>query len=290
LNPTFVLLGLAIATAWLPVPRVRGVPVPPWAVLLAAAAGAGLSTGVLAPTALGALVILCCLAAAACLAPRGRPLFTLLAATWALALALHVIPGFRNPRLFDGVRLTADAVPFTSYLNFDKAAGGLVLLAAFCRPGRGEGAGARRTIGWTLGAAAVTTATALGLATLAGLTRFEPKWPPDALAFLLANLLFTCVAEEAFFRGLIQERIARLAETTGNAAWRPAAVAIGALLFGLAHAGGGVAYAVVAGVASVGYGAVYAATRRIEAAILVHFALNAVHFLGFAYPVLARGA
>jgi len=289
LNPSFVLLGLAVAAAWLPAPRLRGVPVPPWAVVFAAATGAGVATGLLAPTALAALLMLCGLAAAACFAPRGRPLFTLLAASWALALSLHVMPGFHNQRLFDAVRLTPDAIPFTSYLNFDKAAAGLILLVAFCRPGRGTGTGTgtARMAAWTLGAAIVTTVVALGLATLAGLTRFEPKAPPGALAFLAANLLFTCVAEEAFFRGLIQQRIARLAETTGHAAWRPAAVAIGALLFGLAHMSGGTTYAVVAAVAAVGYGTAYAATQRIEAAILVHFAVNAVHFIGFAYPVLA---
>src|SRR3569833_317933 len=137
---TLVLLGLAIAAAWIPAPRLRGVPIPPWTPLFAGAIAAGLVAGVLAPIALAALAVLCALAGAAVFAPRGRATFTLLAAAWALALSLHVVPGFHNPRLFDGVRLTPDALPFTSYLNFDKAAAGLVLLAAFCRPGQGEGA------------------------------------------------------------------------------------------------------------------------------------------------------
>ncbi len=283
---TFVFLGLAIAAAWVPAPRWRSMAVPPWMPLFAGAAVAGFLAGVLAPIALAALVVLCALAGAAVFAPRGGPMFTLLAAACALALALHVVPGFHNPRLVDGVRLTVDAVPFTSTLNFDKAAAGLVLLAAFCRPGRG-GDG-RRAIAWTLGGAVAVPAVVIGAAVLAGYTRFEPKWPDGGAAFLAANLLFTCVAEEAFFRGLIQERIARLAEATGHAAWRGVAVVVAAVLFGLAHAGGGPLYMALAGLAGLGYGMAYAATRRIESAILVHFALNAVHFVGFAYPALAR--
>jgi membrane protease YdiL (CAAX protease family) len=32
----------------------------------------------------------------------------------------------------------------------------------------------------------------------------------------------------------------------------------------------------------------YQRTQRIEAAIIVHIALNAVHFIGFTYPYAAR--
>jgi hypothetical protein len=67
-------------------------------------------------------------------------------------------------------------------------------------------------------------------------------------------------------------------------------VAVDALPFELRSRAGEAAYAVMAGAASVGYSVVYATTRRIEATILVHFRLNAVHFLFFAYPVLARPA
>jgi membrane protease YdiL (CAAX protease family) len=226
------------------------------------------------------------LAAAARFAPRGGGAFTVLAAAWALALALHVVPGFHNPVLLAGVRFTPDAVPFTVSLSFDKAAAGLVLVAAFCRPGRrldGRPWAAR-----TLAGALASCIVVIGLAVAIGYTRFEPKWPDAAPAFLAGNLLFTCVAEEAFFRGLIQERIERLADAGGRAAWRAVAVVTGAVLFGLAHAGGGTSFMLLATVAGLGYGLTYSATRRIESAILAHFALNAVHFVGFAYPALAR--
>ncbi|MCW8354408.1 CPBP family intramembrane metalloprotease [Marinomonas pontica] len=60
-----------------------------------------------------------------------------------------------------------------------------------------------------------------------------------------------------------------------------------AMLFGIAHMGGGVEYAIVASVAGLGYGGVYYLTKRIEYAILCHFILNGLHFLFFTYPMLA---
>jgi len=170
-------------------------------------------------------------------------------------------------------------------LNFDKAAAGVVLLGAFCA----------RTTSWrqfgsqlpTIALAAVVTGlVSIGIALAAGYVRFAPKWPDAAPAFLLANLLFTCVAEETFFRGLIQERLMRLAETRRQPAWNWVAITLSTVLFGLAHAGGGTTWLLVATLAGLGYAAVYARTRTIEGAILVHFVVNAAHFLGFTYPRL----
>jgi membrane protease YdiL (CAAX protease family) len=72
--------------------------------------------------------------------------------------------------------------------------------------------------------------------------------------------------------------------------WGPwLAVTVSALLFGAAHLGGGVRYGILAGIAGIGYAWAYHRTQRIEAAILVHIALNAVHFIGFTYPARIDG-
>ena len=139
-----------------------------------------------------------------------------------------------------------------------------------------------------LAGAVATCAVVLALGVASGLTAWAPKWPPFAGRFLAGNLLFTCVAEEAFFRGLVQERLTRLGDGRPSArAWTIAGLALATLLFGLAHAGGGPRWMLAAGVAGLGDGAVYARTRRLAPAVLVHFALNAVHFVGFVYPQLA---
>ena len=67
------------------------------------------------------------------------------------------------------------------------------------------------------------------------------------------------------------------------------AVAVSTVLFGLAHAAGGLGYVFLAGIAGLGYSAVYSVTRRIEAPILVHFLLNATHFIAFTYPSFSMG-
>lgn len=99
------------------------------------------------------------------------------------------------------------------------------------------------------------------------------------------NLLFTCVAEEAFFRGLLQGRMARALESAGRhrlAFGLP--LCASALVFGLAHAAGSPSYVLMASLAGLGYAWSYAVTGRIEVPILLHWTLNALHFMAFTYP------
>jgi membrane protease YdiL (CAAX protease family) len=126
----------------------------------------------------------------------------------------------------------------------------------------------------------------MALSLAAGYVRFEPKFPAETWLWLGVNLGFTCVAEEAIFRGFIQAQLARAwAQRDGGPGW---ALVVAAGLFGLAHAAGGPAYVALATAAGVGYGWIYRKTSRIEASILTHFALNTVHFLAFTYPALQR--
>jgi len=283
----FVLLALAIVLVWVPSLRLGERRLPPWTLAFGAAclAGALAAPPVLAPPALAALALLAALAWGGAAAPRWRGAITVLSAVLALALSLHRVPGFHPVLLVHDIRLTPDAAPFSLSLGLDKAAAGLLLLAAF----------SMRATSWRQAAsqlpavaavAVVTAAVSIGLALAAGYVRFAPKWPEAAPAFLLANLLFTCVAEEAFFRGLIQERLMRLAETRRQPAWNWIAIAVSTVLFGLAHAGGGTVFLAAATLAGLGYSIAYARTRTIEGAILVHFAVNAAHFIGFTYPRL----
>jgi membrane protease YdiL (CAAX protease family) len=284
---SFALLALSIALAWAPAWRVGRWPA--WMLAFAGACAAGTlaaSPRVLDPSALAALGLLAALAGGAAAAPRWRPALAVAAGVLALAMSLHLLPGFHAPVLLHDVRFTSDAAPFTLALGFDKAAAGLLLLAAF----GARSASWRQLAGQGPAlalAAAATAAASIGVAMAAGYVRFAPKWPDAAPVFLVANLCFTCVAEEAFFRGMIQERLMRLADTRRQAAWRWIAVLVSAGVFGLAHAGGGATWMAVATVAGLGYAAIYARTRTLEGPILVHFAVNAVHFLGFTYPRLA---
>ncbi|MGN6525253.1 MAG: CPBP family intramembrane glutamic endopeptidase [Burkholderiaceae bacterium] len=293
----FVLLALAIAAAWLPPLRIARRAVPVWMPLFAAAVVAGVVDGVLRAEAVAALGVLCALGWMSHRVRGAWPRGVLVVATAfvALAISLHLVPGFVRPLLFDHVRFTADAIPFTQALDFDKAAAGLVLLAALCLPRPGDGVprtGPRATVARTIAGIVVVPATVLALGVALGITRVEPHWTDRALAFLAVNGLFTCVAEEAFFRGVIQERLLRVADhatrPATRAAWRIGAVAASTALFTLAHPAGDARLVLAIAAAGLGYGLVQAATRRLGPAVAVHFAVNAVHFLLFAYPALAR--
>lgn len=273
----FALLALAIACVWLPPVAAAGRALPVWPLPFAAAVGVGVAVGVLAPVAVVALVLLTGLAVAAATAQRARPLWLAGATVLALALAVHAVPGFRNPKFIDALVLSPGARPFTQYLNFDKGAAGLLLVAMLSPRGR-TAAGGSALAGPAAAAAGLTTITVLAVALGLGVLGVDPKWPPVAPGFLLANLFFTCVAEEAFFRGVLQSRLPAGAVGIG----------VSALLFGLVHLPGGVPYACLATLLGLGCAWAFDRTRSVEAPILVHFAFNAVHFLLFTYPMRAN--
>ena len=139
-------------------------------------------------------------------------------------------------------------------------------------------------------ASPVTAGTLGALLTLSvatGYVSLAPKWPAETWLFLWANLCLTCFAEEALFRGFIQAQLTTAWRNTRHGA--VLALVAAAVLFGFAHAGGGPSYVALSTVAGLGYGWAYLRSgQRIEASILTHFALNAVHFVGFTYPALQR--
>ncbi|OUE37013.1 CAAX protease family protein, partial [Burkholderia territorii] len=133
-------------------------------------------------------------------------------------------------------------------------------------------------------AAVATAAACLAGALAFGMVGWAPKWPASGWLWLVNNLLLVTLAEEALFRGYVQGGLTR---AFGAFAWGPwVALAIGAVLFGAAHAAGGWSWIVLGTVAGVGYGLAW---RRggLLASALAHAGLNVVHFGLFTYPMLA---
>ncbi len=120
-----------------------------------------------------------------------------------------------------------------------------------------------------------------------GLVGFSPKVPDFWLAFIAINLLFTCVAEEAFFRGLLQTKLSQLITVKRLAIFAPL---ITAAVFALAHFIGGWSYVLVSGVAGFGYSYIFYKTQRLEWAILCHWLVNVSHFFLFTYPMIGEVA
>ncbi|MEZ5594073.1 MAG: CPBP family intramembrane glutamic endopeptidase [Gammaproteobacteria bacterium] len=110
-----------------------------------------------------------------------------------------------------------------------------------------------------------------------------PRQAPIHLFYILAyNLLFTCVLEEAFFRGIVQPAlITAFAKRVSSGKAAVLGIAAASVLFGLAHIAGGPAFIILATIAGVGYGLDYHWTGRLYYAVLVHFGFNAVRLLAF---------
>lgn len=285
---TFIVLALAIGAVWLkPVSFAAQAAVAPWAALFVLALLCGWIAGVLQAPAIAALALF---GAVAWLTATGsqkyvRIISGIVAGLLAFALAIHKLPGFSNPVMIAGAVFSPGAAPFTQYANFDKGAVGLILLAFICSRVRSWaelGGVLKKT--WPI--LLVTVAAVMAFAVGVGFVHPDFKLPSVTLQFIAVNLFFTVVAEEAFFRGFLQARLAASLARFRYGPW--IAVICSALLFGAAHLAGGPAYALLATIAGLGYAYAYQATQRIEAPILIHIALNTVHFIGYTYPFVSR--
>jgi membrane protease YdiL (CAAX protease family) len=200
---------------------------------------------------------------------------------YALAMGLARLPGFDRVVLAGPLVLSPGAATYDIAVGFPKVVTGIFILGLV-----NPASISRRGLGAVLrNAAPVLAATTLVVMIAAcamGYTAFAPKWTPLFLLWAPINLFFTCLAEEAFFRGFLQHELGRVARGAA-----PAALATAALLFGLSHVGGGVLYVVAATLAGLGYGWAFQRTQRVEAAMTVHFGVNAAHFLLFVYPTFA---
>jgi membrane protease YdiL (CAAX protease family) len=267
----YVWLGLAICAVWLPSLPWRGRAVPPWTLLFLAAVAAAYGEGLLDVRGLAVIAVFAAVTWGSLRAPHAaaRTALTLLAALIMLALPARALPGFHQP------------YPSTGFArSFGLGTGGLFLLAAYA-PRMRSWQEARQLARPALRIIGGTVVGVLAVAWAVGHIRVDPKWPAIAPAHLAANLLFVCVAEEAFFRGLLQDRLARVLQRWPRGHWL--ALALASVLFGLAHLGKGPVMAGLATLAGVGYGLAYARTGRIEPAVLAHFAVNGVNYLAFSY-------
>ena len=282
---TFALLGLSICSVWVPpFALTKKINFPVWPLFFSLAVISGLISGYLTYEAifiLSGYIFSVYLAKRWASSKWQRYLFEILVIVFTAGLVLHKFPGFHNPILVSGVFLSSDAAPFTLYAKFDKATAGLVMLAFFCQ--RSHSLSEIKSVlakTWP-----IVLGTIFGLMALAmalGHIKLNLKFPQMTLLFLITKLLFTCVCEEAIFRGFIQERLNKLFAQVRLSSMLT--VICSGILFGLGHAGGGLSYVSISTVAGICYAYAYFHARRIEAPILTHFALIVVHFFGFTYP------
>ncbi|WP_237387526.1 CPBP family intramembrane glutamic endopeptidase [Xenorhabdus sp. Sc-CR9] len=193
-----------------------------------------------------------------------------------ILLFLHYLPGFHNLKYLDKIQAGSLSAPFTMYLNFDKALLPLILLCCIPTLFTRKPVVNAPPHGWALLIAAIPAL--LWLATKLGGLAVELHFPNWLPAFIFANIFFVSLAEEALFRGYIQQKLSQ---------WMNPyfALIMTSLLFGIAHFAGGSLMVIFATLAGLIYGIAWMWSGRLWVAVAFHFSLNLMHLLFFTYPI-----
>ncbi|MGJ3354552.1 lysostaphin resistance A-like protein [Providencia sp. Je.9.19] len=195
----------------------------------------------------------------------------------AVGLFIHLFPGFNNTKYLDKVIVGPQSSPFSMYFNFDKALIPFILLA--CLPTLFSSRPTKTATWRQWGLLVIAVPILLLVATFAGGLGFELHFPTWLPAFILCNLFFVSLAEEALFRGYLQQRLTL---------WLGSpylALILSALLFGGLHFTGGPLLILFATLSGVIYGLAWMWSGKLWLAVSFHFGLNLVHLLFFTYPV-----
>ncbi|MBX9577708.1 MAG: CPBP family intramembrane metalloprotease [Chthoniobacterales bacterium] len=199
------------------------------------------------------------------------------------AFEIDKVPGFQPLWVINQIQFTSDAIPFSLGFNLGKISAGLILLGTLL-PLASNGSDWKQLLQQTFSRLPLTLVSLTLLSMALGYIRWEPKLPPHLPLWMMSNLFFTCVAEEGFFRGFLQQSLSKYNHRSAPLI----AILASAFFFGLAHYQGGIYYILLAAIAGIFYGWIYHVTKRIEASMITHFLLNFTQLLLFTYPALNR--
>ncbi len=190
--------------------------------------------------------------------------------------------GFHNYKYLDSISVSPHSIPYSLYFNLDKTLIGLFIIGFSFKKMNRPVLSLLKPIGISL---IIMSVLFFVLTSVLGYSKFDPKLPNFTIVWVLCNLFFTCMVEEALFRGGIQKEL----EVFIKGKWSGIiSLLIASLFFGMAHFKGGLIYIVLSSIAGLFYGYVYLKTKRVEGSIFLHFLFNLIHFLFFAYPALKQ--
>lgn len=198
-------------------------------------------------------------------------------------IATYRPENFGYPLIASLPYLHAGGEPFQLYLNVSKALAGWMLVIFLLNYQRSkESAWIQRQDYALILVAAVVLFIIISAQQLLQL-EWTPKLPRVTPLFILVNVAITCVAEEAFFRLLLQRHLMRQFLNTYLRIIIP--VIVVGLIFAFTHHAALDALFVVYAIAGAGYALVYALTERFTMAVAVHAGVNIAHFLLLPYPL-----
>ena len=199
-------------------------------------------------------------------------------------LASHYLPGFEYYSVFDEYWFGQSVFSTTLHIHFDRGFLGTLIFCALAEPIKSKKA-------WmtALKRASWAPLMLMLLFFIADYIWLGPdlKWNSKVFYYLIVSLFFVAVAEEAFFRLLLQRQIETWFGGRDTESVYVAIVAT-ALLFTLWHLGDRIVVemTIVFFLAGLFYAYVYGRSRSIELAILAHFSVNAIHLIFYTYPGL----
>lgn len=199
-------------------------------------------------------------------------------------IAIYRPAGFEYPLVWHTDGMYSGGKEFNLTANLSKVIGGYLLIIWFAKslaysPSKPGSTSLRRNV-LTV---AFSIASILLVANVFFGVYWQPKFSEGVFYFVLINLFFTVISEEAFFRLLIHNHVAAyfknriIGESTG--------ITIATLLFALSHSSAyGPAFLLYLFAGFV-YAFAYSKTRSLAACIAVHFGVNIVHFIFLEYPM-----
>ncbi len=206
---------------------------------------------------------------------------TLLGAAVALALGVHWIDGDAVFRVVAGDVISARfPAPLTINGSFAKGFAGLALLLMLGALSGFQRAAAKARGWWQVPLLVVFV---LGVAIVLFALPLDPKLPDAWWRFVLSNVLITCVAEEAFFRGILFKYLTDAASRIVPRFTGAIVILLTSLLFAVVHSGP-VEYLVMVFIVGCASGWARHVTGSVAAAIATHGAINIGHFLLLKYP------
>ncbi|PCI24199.1 MAG: hypothetical protein COB67_11795 [SAR324 cluster bacterium] len=285
----FGLITLSIAALWIPREGIPWIPkrMQTWSILLAGALTLAYLLGFIQSRATIPILIFflaCFLYTKTNWDPSLPKVMSLFILLLSFGLIAHRVQGFSNPLFIINWIIKEDAAPYTRSLNLDKPLVAIFILGFTHRllsTQKEWVAMLKFTLPITLVLALSVTALSWKL----GMIRYEFKLTFHYLVWAWSYLFFTCMAEEALFRGFIQKHLMRFYAPARNGHWL--ALIYSSIIFGLAHYQGSTEQVIILCLAGLGYGWIYLRTKSIEACILSHFLLNSFHFIFFTYPALS---
>ncbi len=281
----FALLVIAAVSAYI---KYRPVnihkPVPFWFLFLSASLPIAYATQVINLVALFWLVLL--LAAVSLyrrlLVGWPRELVYAFILILSFLLITRILPGFASVSVYENTIFGSNVFPSNLRLHFGRGFTGVLLFCALARR-----IGSLADIRNALTAANKVPVFILAYFILGSILWYVPdlKFNADVVRYLMANLFFISLADEAFFRLLVQDRLERFFGDSDTESMYLAGV-IATVLFALSYYIHGVAIeeAILIFIAGLIYAYAYGKTRRVEISVLAHFAVNGILVVGFLFP------